>query len=344
MRGAAGGSGGEVTGGTAGEVAPLDLGEFGRAGVAAPAHPVAPADTPTTATASGGLPVEWHRLRVFGGVALGVLLVASFALAGWQFWRGRTPATVAVQPLGATAGSGADIRVQVAGAVASPGVYRLAQGDRVEDAVRAAGGLAPDADESRLNLAQRVRDEQRLDVPFAPQPKASTAPAARTAASPAPAPAETRGVPAQPDQAPPPAPAAPNDNAAGAPAAPDSNAPPPNAAEPAGQPAQAAQPPTAAPRPSATARPQATAKPSATPKPRATARPSATARPARPTVTPQPTARPDGKVDVNTATAAQLETLPGIGEVSASPPKVLLEQPLLRTVLGMFQPAAFEGV
>jgi len=38
-------------------------------------------------------------------------------------------------------------------------------GDRIEDAIRAAGGLTADADTATLNLAVRIRDEQRLDIP-----------------------------------------------------------------------------------------------------------------------------------------------------------------------------------
>jgi competence protein ComEA len=60
---------------------------------------------------------------------------------------------------------GSPIRVQVAGAVASPGVYELREGDRVVDALAAAGGPTTDADTDALNLARRVRDEERLEVP-----------------------------------------------------------------------------------------------------------------------------------------------------------------------------------
>ncbi len=55
--------------------------------------------------------------------------------------------------------------VQAAGAVAKPGVYRLASGMRVDDLVRAAGGLAPDADPDRVNLAALLTDGEKVYVP-----------------------------------------------------------------------------------------------------------------------------------------------------------------------------------
>jgi competence protein ComEA len=58
----------------------------------------------------------------------------------------------------------ARVTVHVAGAVAKPGVYDLAGGARVIDAIEAAGGGAPDADLNRLNLAAKVADGQRVLV------------------------------------------------------------------------------------------------------------------------------------------------------------------------------------
>jgi competence protein ComEA len=61
--------------------------------------------------------------------------------------------------------SNAEIMVHVAGAVATPGVYVLHDGDRVVDAVETAGGPSADADLVTLNLARRVHDEDQVVVP-----------------------------------------------------------------------------------------------------------------------------------------------------------------------------------
>ena len=55
--------------------------------------------------------------------------------------------------------------VDAAGSVARPGLYRLPPGARVNDLIRAAGGLRPGADPDRLNLAAPLADGQRLYVP-----------------------------------------------------------------------------------------------------------------------------------------------------------------------------------
>ena len=57
------------------------------------------------------------------------------------------------------------VRVHVAGAVASPGVYTLHPDDRIVDAIAAAGGETQEAESSRLNLAQQVQDGARYYVP-----------------------------------------------------------------------------------------------------------------------------------------------------------------------------------
>jgi len=55
--------------------------------------------------------------------------------------------------------------VHVAGAVRRPGVYRLRDGQRVEDAVERAGGARPSADVNAINLAAKVADGQQVVVP-----------------------------------------------------------------------------------------------------------------------------------------------------------------------------------
>lgn len=56
------------------------------------------------------------------------------------------------------------VTVHAAGRVVVPGVYSLPDGARVADVVTAAGGLAPDADLDRINLAARVADGERIYV------------------------------------------------------------------------------------------------------------------------------------------------------------------------------------
>jgi competence protein ComEA len=63
----------------------------------------------------------------------------------------------------------AELVVDVEGAVLEPGIHRLTAGDRVADALAAAGGYAPDADLAtsahQLNLAAPLVDGQHIYVP-----------------------------------------------------------------------------------------------------------------------------------------------------------------------------------
>ncbi len=122
---------------------------------------------------------------------LTLLIVALTAFAVWMWWRASStpnpvpvPARMEQQP-DVTAAPPADparIGVDVVGAVQQPGLYYLPPEARVDDAVKAAGGFAPDADRDGVNLAARLKDEQQLRIPHveevAPQ-------AARAAAVPA---------------------------------------------------------------------------------------------------------------------------------------------------------------
>jgi competence protein ComEA len=57
------------------------------------------------------------------------------------------------------------LTVYVSGAVATPGVYALPDGSRVEAAVDAAGGLLPGAEANNINLAMLIEDGQQIVVP-----------------------------------------------------------------------------------------------------------------------------------------------------------------------------------
>lgn len=61
--------------------------------------------------------------------------------------------------------AGSEVQVYVSGAVERPGLYALYDGDRVTDAIQAAGGPAADADLEAMNLAQRLHDEDHVTVP-----------------------------------------------------------------------------------------------------------------------------------------------------------------------------------
>lgn len=72
---------------------------------------------------------------------------------------GQSPTTVAANPM-----------VHVAGAVNQAGVVQVAPGARVTDAITAAGGPAPEADLTRINLAAPISDGQQVVVPLVGEP------------------------------------------------------------------------------------------------------------------------------------------------------------------------------
>jgi competence protein ComEA len=111
---------------------------------------------------------------------LAVLAVAALAVIGLVLFRAAHPAAPAFvvespSPAAAPGGGGrrraapratasAKAVVYVAGAVARPGVYALPRAERVDDAVRAAGGAVPGADLVALNLAAPLADGTEIVV------------------------------------------------------------------------------------------------------------------------------------------------------------------------------------
>ena len=58
-----------------------------------------------------------------------------------------------------------NVVVYVCGAVVNPGVYELSEGSRIDDALAAAGGFSEDADRTYVNLAARLSDGSKLQIP-----------------------------------------------------------------------------------------------------------------------------------------------------------------------------------
>ncbi|GEO68535.1 helix-hairpin-helix domain-containing protein [Levilactobacillus acidifarinae] len=138
-----------------------------------------------------------HYQRVLGSVIVGLLVLGAL----WGFLRPATPTTgtgLGTPPPPATvtkavsgssqasqtsaASSGAvshdtQVWVDVQGAVKHPGLYQFAQGMRVADALKTAGGVTPRADRRQINLALRLTDQQQLYVPLRGEKAPTTAPA-----------------------------------------------------------------------------------------------------------------------------------------------------------------------
>ncbi len=62
-------------------------------------------------------------------------------------------------------GEAASCWVHVCGEVNFPGVYEMKEGMRWHEAVEAAGGLSPEADDAAVNLAAPVEDGQKIYIP-----------------------------------------------------------------------------------------------------------------------------------------------------------------------------------
>lgn len=105
---------------------------------------------------------EPSRRRVAVGAAVVLVLVGLgvSVLSALLAPRGES-----VELAAAPSGPPPSILVHVLGAVARPGLYELAEGSRVVDALTAAGGFAEDADRGAINLARVLGDAEQVVVP-----------------------------------------------------------------------------------------------------------------------------------------------------------------------------------
>jgi competence protein ComEA len=113
------------------------------------------------------------RRRAIAGA---LLLIAALFVAG-RYLVG-TGAAEEAEPAESAAGElsaepAPRLVVHVVGAVRRPGLYRLARGARIDDALRRAGGATRRADLSLVNLAAPVSDGTQVVVPKRAPPVAS---------------------------------------------------------------------------------------------------------------------------------------------------------------------------
>ncbi len=127
------------------------------------------------------------------GELVGLVAIVAITIGGAGLWYLRSlPQPVEVRTSAAGVGpiaaasptaSPVPILVDVTGEVRKPGVYEFTEGDRVIDAIQAAGGATAKANLEALNLAAPVQDGVQVLVP-AKVPVSGSAPPGTTGTSP----------------------------------------------------------------------------------------------------------------------------------------------------------------
>lgn len=57
------------------------------------------------------------------------------------------------------------IKIHIIGEVASPGIYEIDAGSRIDDAIKCAGGATENADFDKVNLAYELSDGEKIYIP-----------------------------------------------------------------------------------------------------------------------------------------------------------------------------------
>lgn len=107
------------------------------------------------------------KAAVVGGILLILVGVGGLFSKREESVEGTTvvETTMLVEKTEVSTTQGTVIFVDIKGAVKNPGVYQMEVGDRVKDALDAAGGLTGDADSQKVNLAKRLEDQMVIVVP-----------------------------------------------------------------------------------------------------------------------------------------------------------------------------------
>jgi competence protein ComEA len=121
---------------------------------------------------------EYRTRIIIGGIA-GIILL----LLGWSWWQKnqatelteldtKTEKNAKISQSSTAMSKSSSIAnkstffVDIKGAIAKPGVYRVNRSQRVNDVVMAAGGLLKTADSNRINLSLQLHDQQIIFIPF----------------------------------------------------------------------------------------------------------------------------------------------------------------------------------
>lgn len=120
--------------------------------------------------------MEWLKDHIWQGIA-GAALVTFFLyvylegsaedkeahLQEWTFQE--QTEQLAENKLSSEAEIALPMMADIKGAVMNPGVYEIADGDRIIDLIEKAGGLTEEAEATAINFAMKVSDEMAVYVP-----------------------------------------------------------------------------------------------------------------------------------------------------------------------------------